>query len=51
MSLVLEDELRESAHDCLVVENVILLTYTALFDNNDFNMNRGRSYLKALDLH
>ncbi len=44
-------ELRESALDCLVVEDVILLTYSALFDNNDFNMNRGRSYLKALDLH
>ena len=44
-------ELRDSALDCLVVEDVILLTYTALFDNNDFNMNRGRSYLKALDLH
>ncbi len=44
-------ELRESALDCLWVENVILLTYSALFDNNQFNMNRGRSYMKALGLH
>lgn len=44
-------ELSESALDCLVVEDVTLLTYTAFFDNNNFNMNRGRSYLKALDLH
>ena len=27
------------------------LTYTALFDNNDFNMNRGRSYLNASNMH
>jgi len=44
-------ELRESPLDCLLVENSIVLTYTALFDNNDFNMNRVRSYLKALNMH
>ncbi len=42
--------LRESALECLVVEGAIVLTYTALFDNNDFNMNRGLSYLDALNL-
>ena len=44
-------ELRQSALDCLLVEGVILLTYTALFDDNNFNLNRGWSYLKALDLY
>lgn len=43
--------LRESPLDCLLVENCIVLTFSALFDNNDFNMNRGRSYLKALNMH
>jgi GxxExxY protein len=36
--------------DCLLIENSIVLTYTALFDSNEFNMNRGRSYLKALNM-
>jgi hypothetical protein len=28
----------------------IVLTLTALFENNDFNMNQGRSYMRALGL-
>jgi GxxExxY protein len=40
--------LRESPLDCLFIENLIVLSFTALFDNNKFNINRGRSYLKAL---
>lgn len=43
--------LRESPLDCLLIENSIVLIYTALFDNNDFNMNRSRSCLKALNMH
>ena len=43
-------ELHQSPLDCLVIEDCILLAFTALFDNNEFNINRGRSYLKALDL-
>jgi GxxExxY protein len=43
-------ELHESPLNCLVIEDCILLTFTSLFDNNDFNVNRGRSYLKALNL-
>ena len=43
--------LRESSLDCLLIENAIVLVYTALFDNNDFSINRGRSYLKALNLN
>ena len=41
-------DLRQSPVDCILVENSIVLTFTALFDSNDFNINRGRSYLKAL---
>jgi hypothetical protein len=44
-------QLRESPLDCLVIEDCILLTFTALFDNNEFNINRGRSYPKALGLN
>jgi GxxExxY protein len=44
-------QLRESPLDCLVIENSILLTFTALFDNNQFSVNRGKSYLKALGLN
>jgi len=36
--------------DCIVIEDCILLTFTALFDNNEFNINRGKSYPKALGL-
>lgn len=43
-------QLHRSPLDCLVIEDCILLTLTALFENNDFNINRGKSYLKALDL-
>jgi len=51
-------ELHHSPLNCLVIEDCILLTFTALFDNNQFNVNRnqfnvnrGKSYLKALDLN
>ena len=40
--------LRESHVQCLLVEDSVVLTFAAQFDNNDFNINRGRSYLKAL---
>ncbi len=41
----------ESPLDCLVVEGRIVLVYTVLFDTNSFNINRGKSYMKALGLH
>lgn len=44
-------ELHHSPLDCLVIEDCILLTITALFDNNEFNINRGKSYLKAMGLN
>ena len=43
-------EVGESPLDCLVVEGRILLAFTALFDNNQFNINRGLSFLRALGL-
>lgn len=43
-------EVDESPLDCIVVADRIVLAVTALFDDNNFNMNRGRSYMKALDL-
>ena len=43
-------ELHESPLECIVIENRLLLVYTALFDSNEFNLNRGKSYLKALGL-
>ena len=36
--------------DCLVIDNRLLLVYTALFDSNQFNVSRGLSYLRALGL-
>jgi GxxExxY protein len=43
-------EVGESPLNCLVIENNILLTYTTLFDNNQFAISRGLSYLSALNL-
>jgi GxxExxY protein len=43
-------EVDESSLACIVIENRIVLSYTALFDNNQFNINRGKSFLKALGL-
>jgi len=34
----------------MVIDQRILLTHTALFEGNAFNINRGMSYLKALGL-
>jgi GxxExxY protein len=42
--------LGESNLDCLVVNGQILITLTALFDDNEFNVLRGQSFLKCLDL-
>jgi GxxExxY protein len=43
-------ELHRSPLDCLVIEDCILLTFTSLFENLEFALNRGKSYLKALSL-
>jgi GxxExxY protein len=37
--------------DCLVIDCSVLLVFTALFDDNQFNINRGLSYMKALGIH
>lgn len=44
-------EVHESALDCLVVNDRIVLTLSALVDTNDFNLDCGRSYLKTLGLN
>ncbi len=36
--------------DCLVIDGRMLLTFTALFETNDFSINRGRSFMKALGI-
>ncbi|KAA1260284.1 hypothetical protein LF1_28230 [Rubripirellula obstinata] len=36
--------------DCLVIENQILITYTSLFDDNHFNVDRARSFMHALNI-
>jgi GxxExxY protein len=43
-------EVDESALDCLVVENRMLVAFTALFDNVEFSISRGLSYMRALGL-
>jgi hypothetical protein len=40
----------ESTLDCIVVDGAVLLIFTALFDTNQFNVSRGLSFMKALDL-
>ncbi len=40
----------ESPIDCLVVEEKLVLVLTALFDDNQFNISRGLSFMKALNL-
>jgi len=36
--------------DCLVIDDKIMVTFTALFDDNKFNISRGQSFLKTLGL-
>jgi len=45
-----EVEVGESPLNCTIVEGRILLTFTVLFDTNQFAINRGLSYLPALGL-
>ena len=43
-------EVHELALACLVANERIVVTLSALFGTNDFNVSRGRFYLKTLDL-
>ena len=36
--------------DCIIVDNAILLVFTALFDTNQFNLSRGLSFMHSLNL-
>ncbi len=42
--------IHESALDCFVIENRIVLTLTSQFANNEFSKSLGYSYMKALGL-
>ncbi|MFW5871431.1 MAG: GxxExxY protein, partial [Verrucomicrobiota bacterium] len=39
-----------TALDCLIIEEHVLLVFTALFDDNKFNISRGHSFMKALNV-
>ena len=43
--------LGESRLDCLVVNKHILVTLTALCDDNEFNIHRAQSFLACLGLN
>jgi GxxExxY protein len=43
-------EVHESALDCFVIEGRFVLSLTALFEDNEFNMSFGLSHLRTLDL-
>ena len=38
----------ESPLDCILVEDCLVLVWSSLFDRNDINTGRGRSYLRSL---
>jgi hypothetical protein len=40
----------ESPLECLVVENQVLVAFTALFEDIQFGINRGLSYMRALGI-
>lgn len=40
--------LGETPFDCILIENRLLLVFTALFDSNQFNISRGLSFMKSL---
>lgn len=42
--------LGESTLDCVIVEECLLLSYSALFNSNQYAINRGKSFLKSLGL-
>lgn len=49
-SYYLGTQLGTSPLDCIVVNKEILIVFTALFDDNSFNIRRGRSFMKCLGL-
>lgn len=47
-SLFQDRVLGKTPFDCLLIENRLLLVFTALFDDNQFNISRGLSFMKSL---
>ena len=43
-------ELEASKLDCLIIENTFVLTQTALFDDNRYNIDRARSFMRTLNI-
>jgi GxxExxY protein len=43
-------EVHRAEADCWIIEDKLLLVFSALFDTNDFNVRRGLSYMKSLNL-
>ena len=44
-------EVHESALECVVINERVVLALSSLCDTNQFNLNRCRSYLRTLGLH
>lgn len=42
--------LGDSTFDCILIEQAILFTFTALFDDNTFNVHRAKSFMQALGI-
>jgi GxxExxY protein len=49
-SLFQDIVLGKTPFDCLLIENRLLLVFTALFDDNQFNISRGLSFMKCLNV-
>lgn len=43
-------EVHESGIECFVIEDRFVLVLTALYEDNEFNKNLGRSHMRTLDL-
>lgn len=39
-----------SPFDCWIIDDQMLFVFTALFDTNDFNIHRGRSFMRSLGI-
>jgi len=45
------DKLINKSHlDCIIINRKLVLVFTALFDDNKFNISRGLSFMKTLEL-
>ncbi|MFN2352100.1 MAG: hypothetical protein ABR497_09160 [Kiritimatiellia bacterium] len=47
---LLGNPLGETALDCRIIEDHLLLVFTVFFDDNKFNISRGLSFMKDLNV-